>query len=157
MPCCSASRRAALSRSLCSSQSKSGDHLPRVCTVPQIDADSTSLDNLANSLGDIGRRCAIPRLDIGGHRHVDARCYDGDLAHHRLSAYALAITQPAAVGDPRTGRSDRSKTRFLKDTCARRVPSIRRFGSKPDKKIVDGQAASPSSWKTPCIATRMVW
>jgi site-specific recombinase XerD len=34
---------------------------------------------------------------------------------------------------------------------------IRRFGAKPDKKIVDGQAASPSSWKTPFIATRMVW
>src|SRR3984893_7915970 len=34
---------------------------------------------------------------------------------------------------------------------------VRRFGAKPDKKIVDGQAASPSSWKTPFIATRMVW
>jgi len=34
---------------------------------------------------------------------------------------------------------------------------IRRFGAKPDKKIVDGQAASPSSWKTPFIATCMVW
>jgi hypothetical protein len=34
---------------------------------------------------------------------------------------------------------------------------FRRFGAKPDKKIVDGQAASPSSWKTPFIATRMVW
>ena len=34
---------------------------------------------------------------------------------------------------------------------------IRRFGAKPDKKIVDRQAASPSSWKTPCIATRMAW
>jgi hypothetical protein len=35
--------------------------------------------------------------------------------------------------------------------------SLRRFGAKPDKKIVDRQAASPSSWKTPCIATRMAW
>jgi hypothetical protein len=34
---------------------------------------------------------------------------------------------------------------------------IRRFRAKPDKKIVDGQAASPSSWKTPFIATCMVW
>jgi hypothetical protein len=34
---------------------------------------------------------------------------------------------------------------------------IRRFGAKPDKKIVDRQAASPSSWKTPCIASRMAW
>jgi len=33
----------------------------------------------------------------------------------------------------------------------------RRFRAKPDKKIVDGQAASPSSWKTPFIATCMVW
>src|SRR5207237_7509413 len=38
-----------------------------------------------------------------------------------------------------------------------RLPIFRRFGAKPDKKIVDGQAASPSSWKTPFIATRMVW
>jgi luciferase-like monooxygenase len=33
----------------------------------------------------------------------------------------------------------------------------RRFGTKPDKNIVDRQAASPSSWKTPFIATRMAW
>ena len=26
---------------------------------------------------------------------------------------------------------------------------IRRFGAKPDKKLVDRQAAMPSSWKTP--------
>src|SRR4029077_6821143 len=38
-----------------------------------------------------------------------------------------------------------------------RLPAFRRFGAKPDKKIVDRQAASPSSWKTPCIATRMAW
>ena len=29
---------------------------------------------------------------------------------------------------------------------------IRRFRAKPDKKIVDGQAASPSSWKTTATA-----
>ena len=34
---------------------------------------------------------------------------------------------------------------------------LRRFGAKPDKKIVDGQAASPSSWKTPFIAARVAW
>jgi hypothetical protein len=34
---------------------------------------------------------------------------------------------------------------------------IRRFGAQPDKMIVDRQTASPSSWKTPCIATRMAW
>ena len=33
----------------------------------------------------------------------------------------------------------------------------RRFGAKPDKKVVDGQAAMPSSWKTPCIAERRTW
>jgi hypothetical protein len=48
------------------------------------------------------------------------------------------------------------------DTVARRIiplpfrrpplRRIRRFRAKPDKKIVDGQAASPSSWKTPFIA-----
>src|SRR5258706_8444311 len=31
----------------------------------------------------------------------------------------------------------------------------RRFGAKPDKKFVDRQAASPSSWKTPFMATWM--
>src|ERR1700726_3046976 len=34
---------------------------------------------------------------------------------------------------------------------------IRRFGAQPDKKIVDRQAASPSSWKTPFIATSIAW
>jgi hypothetical protein len=33
---------------------------------------------------------------------------------------------------------------------------IRRFGAKPRKNFVDDQAARPSSWKTPFIATRMV-
>jgi hypothetical protein len=33
----------------------------------------------------------------------------------------------------------------------------RRFGAKPDKKIVDRQAARPSSWKTPFIATSIAW
>jgi ABC-type amino acid transport substrate-binding protein len=37
------------------------------------------------------------------------------------------------------------------------VSLIRRFGAKPDKKIVDRQAASPSSWKTPFIATWIAW
>ena len=32
---------------------------------------------------------------------------------------------------------------------------VRRFGAKPDKKIVDRQAASPSSWKTPRMAIWM--
>jgi intein/homing endonuclease len=32
-----------------------------------------------------------------------------------------------------------------------------RFGAGPDKKFVDRQAASPSSWKTPFIATVMAW
>src|SRR5260370_25609273 len=35
------------------------------------------------------------------------------------------------------------------------VARLRRFGAKPDKKIVDGQAASPSSWKTPFMAAWM--
>jgi hypothetical protein len=33
--------------------------------------------------------------------------------------------------------------------------SFRRFGAKPDKKIVDRQAVSPSSWKTPFMAVWM--
>ena len=34
---------------------------------------------------------------------------------------------------------------------------LRRFGAKPDKKIVDSQAAIPSSWKRPFIPARMAW
>jgi hypothetical protein len=34
---------------------------------------------------------------------------------------------------------------------------FRRFRAKLDKKFVDRQAASPSSWKTPFIATVMAW
>ena len=33
----------------------------------------------------------------------------------------------------------------------------RRFGAKPDKKFVDRQAAMPSSWKTPCMASCRAW
>ena len=35
--------------------------------------------------------------------------------------------------------------------------TVRRFGAKPDKNFVDVQAASPSSWKTACMARLMVW
>ena len=34
---------------------------------------------------------------------------------------------------------------------------IRRLGAKLEKKIADCQAASPSSWKTPCLAIRIAW
>jgi hypothetical protein len=34
---------------------------------------------------------------------------------------------------------------------------VRRFRAKPRKEIVDVQAARPSSWKTPCMATFIVW
>ena len=33
---------------------------------------------------------------------------------------------------------------------------LRRLRAKPEKIIVDVQAASPSSWKTPCMAVRIV-
>src|SRR6516162_5932598 len=35
--------------------------------------------------------------------------------------------------------------------------SFRRFGAKPDKNFVDPQAAMPSSWKTPCMASCKVF
>ena len=59
----------------------------------------------------------------------------------RLIADSTGFGQKSVTGDIDGGRF------FL----------FRRFGAKPDKKIVDGQAASPSSWKTPFIATCMVW
>jgi hypothetical protein len=34
---------------------------------------------------------------------------------------------------------------------------LRRLRAKPDKNFVDGQAAIPSSRKTPCMATRRSW
>jgi len=34
---------------------------------------------------------------------------------------------------------------------------LRHFRAKPDKKFADVHAASPSSWKTPCMATFMAW
>ncbi len=45
-------------------------------------------------------------------------------------------------------------TKKAAEGWARKNP---RFGAKPAKKIVDRQAASPSSWKTPFIATWMAW
>src|SRR6476646_4396300 len=35
--------------------------------------------------------------------------------------------------------------------------SIGASGRSPTKRLWIGQAASPSSWKTPCMATRMAW
>ena len=35
--------------------------------------------------------------------------------------------------------------------------NVRRFRVKPGKRFVDVPAASPSSWKTPLMATFMVW
>src|SRR5215470_13334494 len=52
------------------------------------------------------------RLDIGSRWHVDARCYDGDLAHHRLSADALAVALPALVV-PIASKPASSKIRAL--------------------------------------------
>jgi len=59
----------------------------------------------------------------------------------------------AAHESPRTTKLyDRTRERLTQDEVER----IRRFRAKPGKKIVDTQAASPSSWKTPCIARFMV-
>jgi hypothetical protein len=43
-------------------------------------------------------------------------------------------------------------TRIAPATGGRCLQGYRRFRAKPCKKIVDGQAASPSSWKMPRIA-----
>ena len=43
------------------------------------------------------------------------------------------------------------------DRIHTREDYYRRLRAKPDKKIVDRHAASPSSWKTPFIAIWMVW
>jgi transposase, IS5 family len=51
-----------------------------------------------------------------------------------------------------TGRVVGQAKRFAKEIDG----GVRRFRAKPCKKIVDDQAASPSSWKTPRIAPWMV-
>src|SRR6266481_5583664 len=74
----------------------------------------------------------------------------------------------------RWGAATRSKTALVPSKQHRRKPAFsrahsaldklshglcrrpfRRFRAKPDKQIVDGQAASPSSWKTPFMAAWM--
>ena len=44
---------------------------------------------------------------------------------------------------------------FVPRSITSTAPAIRRFGAKLDKKFVDAQAAIPSSWKMPCMASCM--
>src|SRR5260370_23933498 len=73
-----------------------------------------------------------------------------------LSLIAPLHLPPGLLDSPRTTRraKDYSNPRLFGPLTAS-LERLRRFAAKPDKKIVDRQAASPSSWKTPCIATRM--
>ena len=68
------------------------------------------------------------------------------------------ISQLAIDLERRTcGRKQANAADRIQHAIAVGFAVLRRFRAKPDKKIVDGQAASPSSWKTPFIATCMVW
>jgi N-methylhydantoinase B/oxoprolinase/acetone carboxylase alpha subunit len=58
---------------------------------------------------------------------------------------------PAEERDPAMVERDVARGYFTD------VEAVRRFGAKPDKNFVDVQAASPSSWKTACMARLMVW
>jgi hypothetical protein len=89
----------------------------------------------------------------------------GTSAQPRLSGLLellCILAEPALLRRAQAAESD-----FLHPVCdgshqqraaqVQRCIRFRRFGAKPDKKIVDRQAASPSSWKTPFIATSLAW
>jgi hypothetical protein len=63
-------------------------------------------------------------------------------------------------GTPRSGRRGHLQAVHLLRSCDKDPPSIRGLGASgrsPTKRLWIGQTASPSSWKTPFIATRMAW
>src|SRR6516165_9445848 len=72
-----------------------------------------------------------------------------------VCAYSRENPGPGGRGSANGGRRPSKLPAKYGPPQSRRL--LRRFRAKPDKKIVDGQAASPSSWKTPFIATCMVW
>jgi molecular chaperone DnaK (HSP70) len=67
----------------------------------------------------------------------------------------LSVARGAAL----FGKFVHHKTERIEAGAARAVflEVLRRFRAKPDKNIVDHQAASPSSWKMPFMAACMVW
>ena len=73
---------------------------------------------------------------------------------NNYNAGLLPTGEPAPLG-PEVPRIPPQAQLTIAEALSRK--GVRRFRAKPDKKIVDGQAASPSSWKTPFIATCMVW
>jgi hypothetical protein len=90
---------------------------------------------------------------------VDA---DGAPNSYRVDGKGLSYTCDGVVGivngDPVTKKTDpQNWNRICNEKWAQAqqtgdYSSVRRFRAKPCKKIVDGQAASPSSWKMPRIA-----
>jgi hypothetical protein len=124
---------------------------PYATALPYIDTDRLSLlvlfglsssDRRPLEHGLMGSR----EITTGERRRLESK----DTLNGELTAAGLSFV-------------DQLKSRLARDREAgfrkRNMPAlmVRRFGAKPDKKIVDRQAASPSSWKTPCIATRMAW
>jgi lipopolysaccharide biosynthesis regulator YciM len=71
---------------------------------------------------------------------------------------ALAIDPSLPLAHIAQARICRAKgdNRGALKACNAALGRDRRFRAKPCKKIVDGQAASPSSWKMPRIAAWMV-
>src|ERR1700719_1921482 len=117
-----------------------------------------------------------PKLPALPVRHAPT-CFRGNAA---LTAHAQSRDSARHPGDGLSARQDgrnvvdqqarkltqpfHSSIRASASPAASRIRfvivsgcDIRRFGAKPDKKIVDRQAASPSSWKTPFIATWIAW
>ena len=77
----------------------------------------------------------------------------GSLAELRIAHAGSADSTQIDAEAPNSGVAEQTGPPALRVTRLR----VRRFRAKPDKKIVDGQAAGPSSWKTPFMATCMVW
>src|SRR6516162_3112929 len=121
-----------------------------VCATPQYIArrgvPATPRDlNPASSRR--GGGAAVPRSPGRRGNHSVVACTavtpvpDRWSFHHPSGVTSVTVTPRLVVNT--TAAAIDAALEDLGLTC------LRRFGAKPDKKIVDGQAASPSSWKTP--------
>ena len=96
---------------------------------------------------------------VSGVGHGFGRCIAETFAHIGarvvgcdLSAAELAETAKTGVDIQVLDLTDRAE---ILVTFLQKNGTLRRLRAKPCKKIVDIQAARPSSWKTPCRATCM--
>ena len=101
------------------------------------------------------RRCLAEHAAVvdrrGAVANASRRRRAGRHRSDHPSGCAAGAEEPPEIALP-----DR-RHRFSDDVDGDSADDVRRFGAKPDKNFVDVQAASPSSWKTACMARLMVW